>query len=45
MSPDVTAKAHPTVEEQRNRPARPWAAISTHQSALTERWNGAGAGR
>jgi putative spermidine/putrescine transport system substrate-binding protein len=45
LPPDVAAKVHPTVEEQRNLQAIPWEKISARESDLTERWNREIAGR
>jgi putative spermidine/putrescine transport system substrate-binding protein len=45
VPPDVAAKVHPTVEEQRNLQAIPWEKISAKESELTERWNREIAGR
>jgi putative spermidine/putrescine transport system substrate-binding protein len=45
LPPDVAAKVHPTVEEQRNLQAIPWEKISAHESELSDRWNREIAGR
>ena len=37
--PEVAAKVHPTVEEQRNLQAIPWEKISAHESELSDRWS------
>lgn len=45
LPPEVAAKVHPTIEEQRNLQAIPWEKISAHESDLSDRWNREIAGR